>query len=63
MIDPTEKDVGRAVVYTGNRYPGGQLEEGIITSFNSYCVFVRYGAAKHSKGTDRRDLEWVNKRS
>ena len=27
MIDPTEEDIGRAVVYTGNRFPGGKLEE------------------------------------
>ena len=33
MIEPTEDDIGRAVVYTGNRYPGGALEEGVITSF------------------------------
>jgi len=59
MIDPTEADVGREVVYTGNRHPGGQLEVGRITSFNSYCVFVRYRDDKHSKGTARKDLEWA----
>ena len=26
MIEPTENDIGRGVVYTGNRYPGGKLE-------------------------------------
>lgn len=57
--EPTNADIGRAVIYTGNRYPGGKLEEGVITSFNSYCVFVRYGADKGSKGTSRKDLEWV----
>jgi hypothetical protein len=59
MIEPTEDDIGRAVVYTGNRYPGGKLEEGVITSFNRYAVFVRYGADRGSKGTQRADLEWV----
>jgi hypothetical protein len=59
MIEPTEHDIGRAVVYTGRRYPGGALEEGVITSFNDYRVFVRYGADKHSKATSRADLEWV----
>ena len=34
MIEPTTNDIGRAVIYTGNRYPGGKLEEGVITSFN-----------------------------
>ena len=59
MIEPTEDDIGRAVVYTGNRYPGGKLKEGVITSFNDYAVFVRYGADKGSKSTQRADLEWV----
>jgi hypothetical protein len=59
MIVPTKDDIGRAVIYTGNRYPGGELEEGVITSFNDHTVFVRYGADKHSKGTLRTDLEWA----
>ena len=62
MIEPTKDDIGRAVIYTGNRYPGGKSEEGVITSFNDHAVFVRYGADKHSKGTSRADLEWVHKR-
>jgi len=41
MIEPTQDDVGRAVVYTGNRYPGGKLEEGVITSFTDHRVFDR----------------------
>lgn len=60
MIDPQQGDVGRRVVYTGNRYPGALPEVGIITSFNSYCVFVRYGDDKHSKGSRRQDLEWAD---
>jgi hypothetical protein len=59
MIEPTEEDIGRAVVFTGNRYPGGKLKEGVITSFHDHAVFVRYGADKHSKATLRADLEWV----
>ena len=59
MIEPTNDDIGRAVVYTGNRYPGGKLEEGVITSFNDYRVFVRYGSDKGSKSTSREDLEWL----
>jgi hypothetical protein len=35
------------------------LEEGVITSFNDYAVFVRYGADTASKSTQRADLEWV----
>ena len=60
MIEPTEADIGRKVVYTGNRYPGGKLEEGVITSFNGVNVFVRYGADYGSKGTSPADLEWVS---
>jgi hypothetical protein len=59
MIEPTSDDIGRAVIYTGNRYPGGELEEGVITSFHDHAVFVRYGAEKGSKATSRADLEWM----
>jgi len=59
MIEPTADDIGRWVVYTGNRFPGGELEYGIITAFNRIAVMVRYGADRHSKATDRRDLEWL----
>lgn len=60
MIDPVADDISRTVIFTGNRYPGGQTEEGVITSFNEWAVFVRYGADKHSKGTSRADLEWAH---
>jgi hypothetical protein len=59
MIEPGKEDIGRAVLYTGNRHPGGKPEDGIITSFNDHAVFVRYGADKHSKATNRQDLEWI----
>ena len=59
MIRPTKNDIGRAVVYTGNRYPGGKTEEGIITSFNDHSVFVQYRADWHSKATSPADLEWA----
>ena len=62
MIEPTEDDIGRAVIYTGNRYPGGKLEEGVITSFNERTVFVRYRGDVHAKGTSRQDLKWANER-
>lgn len=60
MIDPTEQDIGRKVVYTGNRYAGGKLEEGVITSFNNYGIFVRYGSQTTSQSTSREDLEWIS---
>jgi len=59
MINPDERDIGRKVIYTGNRYSGGQIEEGVITSYNAAAVFVRYGSDQHSKATSREDLEWM----
>lgn len=59
MIEPTDADIGRAVTYTGNRYHGGKLEYGIITSFNEVTVFVRYDGKKGSQGTNPDDLEWA----
>jgi hypothetical protein len=48
-IDPKPADIGRKVVY---RDPGGlKVEEGVITSFNDTCVFVRYGADTGSNST------------
>jgi len=61
MIEPTIADIGRTVIYTP-RHSGAKLEEGVISSFNDCCVFVRYGADKHSKGTARSDLSWAHKR-
>lgn len=60
MIEPKQEDIGRKVIYTGNRYSGGKLEEGIITSFNDHSVFVRYGNNSGSQGTSREDLEWLS---
>jgi hypothetical protein len=60
MIEPTEADIGRAVLYTGNRYVGGKTERGVISGFNHWTVFVRYGADAHAMATSREDLEWEN---
>jgi len=58
VIQPTEADIGRLVYYTGNRYPGGEIEEGVITSFNESTIFVRYRGSIHAQGTSPEDLEW-----
>lgn len=74
MIEPTTQDIGRRVMYVpenrladpfdqvvfahrgvNSRVP---VEEGVITSFNSSYVFVRYGAEPASKATRREDLHW-----
>jgi hypothetical protein len=60
MIEPIDEDIGRSVVYTGNRYPGGKLEQGVITSINAHSIFVRYGSDFNSKATARKDLEWLS---
>jgi hypothetical protein len=62
MIEPTEADIGRAVLYTGNRYVGGKTERGVITGLNHWTVFVRYGSDAQAMATSREDLEWENMR-
>jgi hypothetical protein len=57
MINPTIDDIGRKVNY---RDRSGYSREGVITSFNEFYVFVRYGNDCTSKGTQRRNLEYVN---
>lgn len=58
MIEPTDQDVGRGVVYTGNF--GGPNEDGTITSFNDHGVFVQYKQGCTSQCTNRSDLEWLS---
>jgi hypothetical protein len=61
-LKPTGDDIGRRVIYTGNTYPGGKNEEGVITSFNDSVVFVLYRGDMHSKATSPADLEWGTRR-
>ncbi len=52
----TEKDMGRKVIYSdGCRKP----EEGVITSWNTTYVFVRYGKDFGSQGTYPRELTFA----
>jgi hypothetical protein len=68
VIAPTSSDIGRRVIYrlphaselNGTGKGGQGIEEGVITSFNSAYVFVRYRADSHSKATARCDLEWAS---
>ena len=60
MIDPNAADIGRKVVYRDRT--GWKVEEGVITSFNDTCVFVRYGADTGSRATRREDLDWLEAR-
>lgn len=59
MIEPTENDIGRTVLYhPGSGLTLGLPERGVITSFNATMVFVRYGADTGSKATKREHLHW-----
>lgn len=65
MIEPTEADIGRSVIYTGGPKP----ERGVITSFNERYVFVRYGdppgygdGPGGGLATSRENLEWADAR-
>lgn len=61
-IEVSQEDVGKRVRYVPLHANGDlghpDVEEGIITSFNEYTVFVRYGSDLHSKGTYPTDLVW-----
>lgn len=64
MINPTESDIGRKVVYIVRDAMSREAriidrEEGVISSFNASYVFVRYGAKVQTEATSRTDLEWL----
>jgi hypothetical protein len=50
-------DVGRGVVYVPRH---GSREDGVITSWNSHFVFVRYRGSETPKATNVLDLEWAS---
>ena len=58
MIEPTEEDIGRKVIYNA-RHPNAPDEYGRITSYNDSAVFVRYNPhGDTSQATSREDLRW-----
>ena len=59
MIEPTQDDLGRAVVYRPAHWPKGPVEHGVITSFTKDVVFVRYADQPNSKATMKKDLTWL----
>ena len=48
--------VGRKVVYTPYH---GEIEEGVVTSWNDHFIFVRYGNNTTSQATLREQLEAI----
>ena len=59
MIEPTEADIGRLVIYKKDWMEPDEHEQGVITSISECFIFVRYGSDTHSKATYRKDLEFV----
>lgn len=52
-------DVGRGVVYVAPlKFKGGKAEDGVIVSWNSEYVFVRYSGSETPKATRPEDLVW-----
>jgi hypothetical protein len=58
MIDPTNDDIGRVVIYHDRIR--GLVERGIVTAFNHAYVFVRYSGERNAKATVRQDLAWAD---
>jgi len=64
----TVKDEGRKVVYRRAGLPPssirifdpGELEDGVIVSWNTIVVFVCYGSDNHAKGTSPDHLTFLN---
>lgn len=56
MIEPTLKDIGREVIF---RPIEASIQYGVITSFNDFCVFVKYGTSVTSQASFREDLFWI----
>ena len=64
MVEPTEADIGRNVIYVPGHAKGDlghkDCETGTITSFNQWAVFVRYGMGITSAATNRAELYWAH---
>ena len=58
MIEPTEADIGRAVIYRSRFEPRSEAQRGTVMAFNDYAVFVAYGKGVTPQATFREDLEW-----
>ena len=59
MIDPTEKDIRRRVIYA-RLDPHRTTEMGIYSSRNARYCFVRYGTETNGSPTEPGDLEWYD---
>lgn len=53
----TEKDVNRIVVYTPSN--GNEIEQGRITSWNRYFIFVDYTNVGRGNATNPQDLHFL----
>ena len=58
MIEPTEADIGRRVIYKPDN--NGPNDYGVVMSFNDNLVFVRYeGTGNQRQGTSSCMLHWT----
>ena len=59
MIEPTQADIGRGVVYLDDHGQPATRQYGVISSFNDAFVFVRFGRhGTTAQACNRTDLEW-----
>lgn len=58
ILKLTKWDENRLVIY---KKGASKQEEGIITSWNSKFIFVRYHGDIHSKATAPEDLNFIRK--
>lgn len=57
MIDAMKEDIGRKVLYRGW---GGEIEEGVLASFNSEYLFIRFGTNLTPQACDNDErIEWL----
>jgi hypothetical protein len=62
ISDLTENDIGRNVIYTPHHSTPEDpcTEEGVLSSWNSSVIFVRYGRGSTAAGTDPAQLHFSN---
>ena len=56
MVIQSPEIIGRKVRYT---MPHGETKEGIVSSYNSHWIFVRYTSGDTAAATNPKDLELI----
>lgn len=55
-IQEAKENIGRKVIYLVGT---DRQEEGVISSVNDRCIFVRYGGSCTGQGTRQEDLTFL----